>query len=384
MAFKNAHLFVGQVITRFMNNEFVQVANVHLVMFLAIMTALIVCACVFLHRFGRQPFAYTGALTAYAMIVMVSALRLHLETFHFLTLSAWGIFCGGLLMLIASAIFAKRNKLNALFTLFTILALADLGVFVDAFLVEPHSLQTRHVQLSSKKLHKKLVIAVMSDFQSDHLGAYEEETLRRIVAAKPDMIVLPGDYIQQLPPQRWTEMHAFHDLMKAVDFKAASGCYAVRGNVEDDTWPSIFEGLPGFHTFPETGRLAARDDVQIEGLSFADSFNDRLKIPANQTQYLIVFGHGPDFSLGDVHGDLLIAGHTHGGQVQIPFYGPPITFCKVPKTWAAGGTFTVRDGTTLMLTRGVGMERFLAPRLRFFCKPEIVIIEVSPEKKAVN
>jgi uncharacterized protein len=361
-----------------MNDNIVQIANVHLAIFLAIMLLAIGCSCFLLRRYGKQPFAYVPVFTVYALVVLSWARCLGVDGFHILTLAAWGIFCGGPVMLIIGAVFAKGNKLIAMFALFVLLAITDIAVALDAFVIEPHSLETRYVHLTSSKLRSKLVIAVMSDFQSEHLGSYEEQALKRIVAAKPDIIILPGDYIQQLPPQRWTEMRGFHDLMKRLNFTAPNGCYAVRGNVEDDSWPTIFEGLPGFHTFTRTATVTARDDVQIEGLSFADSFNDHLKIPANANQYLVIFGHGPDFSLGDVHGDLLIAGHTHGGQVQLPFFGPPITLSKVPRAWAAGGTFTVRDGTTLMLTRGVGMERFFAPRLRFLCRPEIVIIDIAP------
>jgi predicted MPP superfamily phosphohydrolase len=49
----------------------------------------------------------------------------------------------------------------------------------------------------------------------------------------------------------------------------------------------------------------------------------------------------------------------------------------VPRSWAAGVTRLV-NGATLIVSRGVGMERGSAPRLRFLCRPELVIIEVLP------
>jgi hypothetical protein len=49
----------------------------------------------------------------------------------------------------------------------------------------------------------------------------------------------------------------------------------------------------------------------------------------------------------------------------------------VPRAWAAGTT-RLDSGRTLVVSRGVGMERGDAPRLRFLCRPEIVIVEIVP------
>jgi predicted MPP superfamily phosphohydrolase len=90
-----------------------------------------------------------------------------------------------------------------------------------------------------------------------------------------------------------------------------------------------------------------------------------------------VLGHSPNFSLGQVSADLLIAGHTHGGQVQIPFIGPMLTLSQVPRSWASG-VVTIAPGKVLVVSRGVGMERGNAPRIRFRCRPELVILDLVP------
>ena len=71
-----------------------------------------------------------------------------------------------------------------------------------------------------------------------------------------------------------------------------------------------------------------------------------------------------------------MAGHTHGGQVQVPGFGPVVTFSRVPAEWADGVT-SLSGGRTLVVSRGIGMERSYAPRLRFFCRPEIVVIDLE-------
>jgi len=92
----------------------------------------------------------------------------------------------------------------------------------------------------------------------------------------------------------------------------------------------------------------------------------------------VVLGHSPNFALGRIEADLLVAGHTHGGQVRVPLVGPLVTLSKVPRRWAAGLT-DLPGGGRLLVSRGVGMEGGSAPRLRLFCRPELVVIDLAPE-----
>ena len=80
----------------------------------------------------------------------------------------------------------------------------------------------------------------------------------------------------------------------------------------------------------------------------------------------LLLAHYPDTLLElarDSRVDLLVAGHTHGGQVQLPGLGPPITLSGVPRHMAAGGLSEL-DGRRVYISRGVGCERGWAPRLR--------------------
>ncbi len=57
--------------------------------------------------------------------------------------------------------------------------------------------------------------------------------------------------------------------------------------------------------------------------------------------------------------------------------GPLLTLSQVPRAWAAGRT-DQSDGRTLAASRDIGMERGWAPRLRFLCRPEVVVIVLLP------
>jgi hypothetical protein len=80
--------------------------------------------------------------------------------------------------------------------------------------------------------------------------------------------------------------------------------------------------------------------------------------------------------------DLKLAGHTHGGQIVLPFYGPVWREDKilqqVPQSmWR--GFFPYPNGGHLLVTRGTGLERGWAPRIRLFSPAEISVIDIVPE-----
>ncbi len=259
-----------------------------------------------------------------------------------------------------------------------IVGLVIAAVGIDAFFIEPTQLEVNEVTVASNKVKVPFTIAVIADIQSDAIGDYERRALRLAMAAKPDLILLPGDYVQAPGVEAYrVNMALLHDMLIEEKIQAPLGAFAVAGNVDNlVTWPQIFEGTAvtsatvskTFHVSP---------NLSITGLTLEDSFDTKVKV-SPQPGFHIVVGHGPDFALGEIEADLLVAGHTHGGQVQIPFFGPPVTLSKVPRDWAHGVT-VLNDHQTLIVSRGVGLERGMAPRLRFWCRPEIVVVYVVPE-----
>ncbi|MEJ2705392.1 MAG: hypothetical protein P8Z79_23375, partial [Sedimentisphaerales bacterium] len=75
--------------------------------------------------------------------------------------------------------------------------------------------------------------------------------------------------------------------------------------------------------------------------------------------------------------DLYLAGHTHGGQVALPFYGALVTLSEYGKEYESG-KYQVGT-TTLYVNRGIGMEGGPVPRVRFWARPEITVFEVMPK-----
>jgi predicted MPP superfamily phosphohydrolase len=108
---------------------------------------------------------------------------------------------------------------------------------------------------------------------------------------------------------------------------------------------------------------ATRLTVALEGVP-ADAFT-------------LLLYHSPDLILEAAGAgvDLYLAGHTHGGQIRLPLYGPMATASRYGKRYASG--LFREKGTALYVSRGLGFEGGGMPRARFLCRPEVVTLELA-------
>jgi predicted MPP superfamily phosphohydrolase len=275
---------------------------------------------------------------------------------------------------------AVRLSARAAKAAWALVAVVLVAIAVDAFVIEPTSLTVRRLTVQSAKLTRPLRAVVLADLQFDRFDEHTRSALRLAMAERPDVLLLPGDYAQ-LPNARGAaalrrEANAF---LRSIRFGAPLGIFVVEGNVEwEPGWEALFEGLDA-QLFTAQRRVETGELV-VTGMGLRESGSPSLTI-ASEPRFHIAIGHAPDFALGDVRADLLVAGHTHGGQVQLPIVGPLMTLSAVPREWAAGNReVRLSDGRTLVVSRGVGLERGAAPRLRFRCKPEVVVIELRPAR----
>lgn len=245
-----------------------------------------------------------------------------------------------------------------------------------AFRIEPFSLEVNRHRVVSDELPGALRIVVLADLQTGTIGEYELGVLRRVAALRPDLVIFPGDHLHVGTRAEYLEQtRRFRDAWRRVGLEPRLGGVAVGGDVDPPgLWERMFEGLP-VRTLRST-RTVRLGELYVTGLSMRDSGDPTLELPGVPGFHVVV-GHRPDYALGRVEGDLLLAGHTHGGQVRLPGVGPLVISSRVPRSWAAGRT-ALADDRTLIVSKGIGMERGYAPQLRFLCPPELVVVDVEP------
>ena len=268
-----------------------------------------------------------------------------------------------------------------------IVAALLIGTYLYARFVEPYRLQTTFHHIRSPKLaglDKPLRIVLLADIQTDRITAYEKQVFEKTLELKPDLILLAGDYLQCSSRQSYRRQAGLlQQMLNDLNFTAPLGIFAVPGNAESSNGRDCFDGtkvqwLIDQSTTIDHGTLS----ICLTGLSLktgatSDKMAPNLLAGMNEAHFNIVLSHQPDFVLDLPSGhaiDLCLAGHTHGGQICLPFAGAVTTASRIPRSQASG--LHRINGTTACISRGIGMERGWAPRLRFFCPPEIVILDL--------
>jgi len=259
-----------------------------------------------------------------------------------------------------------------------VLVLGTIGVLCVLYglLIEPFWLAVEHVRLSSNKIHKGETVRVVqiSDLHCDATTRLEDKLPGVISAEKPDVIVFTGDAINM--PQG---LPIFRNCLQRLAKIAPT--FVVKGNW--DAW--FFKNLDRFGgtgAIELTGKpikVRIKDsDVWIGGLPVgtSNSVQEVLKDVPEQDYRIFLF-HYPDYieEMAKNKIDLYLAGHTHGGQVALPFYGALITLATTGKKYESG---LHHLGNTFMYTnRGIGMEGGRAPRVRFCARPEVTVIDIT-------
>jgi uncharacterized protein len=267
------------------------------------------------------------------------------------------------------------------------LALIPIGLY--ATWIEPFRLQLETARVAvalGRDGQGAIRIGVLSDLQTNRVTDYERDAVDRLMALRPDLIVLPGDLFQGSAEEFEANRAALRDLLGRLS--APGGVYLVPGDVDGGT-ARLEQAVRSTRVrllVDEVVQVVIGDRrVTIGGIELDASTRraretvELLETASGDGDIRILVAHRPDVALGLRPGsriDLVVAGHTHGGQVVVPGFGPPLTLSRVPRAVAAGGLHAIA-GNPIYVSRGVGCERGQAPRIRFLCPPEISLIEVG-------
>ena len=329
-----------------------------------------------------------------------------------------GIAIHGTLFLLVTAALLYWNRRRLLAALFGCCGIFLAGLGFNILYWEPYNIRVEHYELRTSKLTKPLRIVFVSDIQTDRIGFHEINTLKKIQQQDADLIILGGDYIQTFRGTREKRLpEKFRQMLIDHPLTAPLGVYAVPGNIGGHA------GVRDPELFRDTGIEYIRNTVIIENLGADKGWNppiDLILLRLQDSQglrgdgsafltdsgnFIVMAGHKPNYAVDGYtcprHGrilsgfrnaerapDLMLAGHTHGGQIVLPFYGPLFHWIdaehyhehvrQIPHNmWS--GFFVYPNGGHLLITRGSGMERGWAPRIRLFCPVEISVIDIVPE-----
>ena len=267
------------------------------------------------------------------------------------------------------------------------LAVIFVLLLMYAYFVEPSILLANKVTLKlphwSKELDGFKVVAI-SDVHGGS-NTMTEEKIRYLAEfanqQEPDIIVLLGDYVSQVKghgKDLRMPVEVIAENLKGL--KAKYGVFAVIGNhdwwYEEATVRSAFERV-GFKVLENEAASFEANGKKVWILGIED-FWKRYKVNISKQlaeiepkENIIGITHNPDsFDQTPDALSILLAGHTHGGQVFLPFIGAPIPVAK--KEYTRG--HIVRDDRQMFVTKGVGTS---GPGIRFCAVPEIVVLTLE-------
>lgn len=329
-----------------------------------------------------------------------------------LRLFAQGLFIEGTLFLLgAAAILFRAQKKR--FALAAALA-AGLwgGVGIDALLWEPSALTVRREKIESEKITRPIRILFVTDIQADRIDDDTRRAFALIKKENADLILFGGDYLQYSRSSVVRENRPFDNLrgryglarnlgldwnrfLREEKLTAPLGVWAVGGFLHEDRLAADWFAGTGVTFIGQSRTIPITDSLTLLALTASDcraatekGFRFPTLSPTEKPPFVVALGHVPSYALASPDADLLLAGHTHGGQVRIPFLGPIFTMTPGLPRSMASGSMTLRraDGSSnrLIVSNGVGMERSFAPRLRFACRPDFWVVDLVPKPAAAE
>jgi uncharacterized protein len=322
--------------------------------------------------------------------VLMAALPLLRRSFGQVGLSLL-LMTGLRLFLFAPAFFLLqrlRLKLQVIVLLIVVglFQAALFAVEVDAFYVEPFRLTVTELPVHAPAFlpDRPLRVLQISDLHVERITQRERDVLGGTESLQPDIIVLTGDFVNTSYDHDPLTLQETRRLLSQL--RAPYGVYAINGNSDKPTVLSaLFAGLENVRLLDDEVlplHLPA-GTLYIIGLQLGvDRVRDTRvlqylagDLPPNA--YSLLIYHTPEMiGAASASGvDLYLAGHTHGGQIRLPFIGAVIPKSNYSKIYDMGEYHV--GSTTLYVSRGIGMAGGLSPRARFLCPPELVMIELG-------
>lgn len=260
---------------------------------------------------------------------------------------------------------------------------------IYGFWIEPHRLTLTHQKLQSTKLGtaRPLRVLHLGDLHIERTTRRERKLVAMVKSLAPDLILFSGDFLCYSSVYNPVMIEHARNILRQLS--APLGVYAVTGSPPVDKPQVVAQVLQGLdiHWLKDERVTVMHDSAPIDivGVActhkpFVDAPRLRTALKNRNAHFSILLYHTPDLApeAANLGIDLQLSGHTHGGQVRLPFFGALYTASLYGKRFEAG-RYKI-DEMILYVTRGLGMEGKGAPRVRFLCPPEIILWEIFGEQ----
>jgi predicted MPP superfamily phosphohydrolase len=237
------------------------------------------------------------------------------------------------------------------------------------------------------KITKGSKIIHLSDLHIKRYGSREKRLVKLLKSINADIIFITGDFISKN-----RGIKPCTDVINA--FKGDSMVIGILGNsdhsygsesIDTDLLVGELKRIGVVILINQSNKLTFKSDGDIKTpplyivglddnfLNYDNIFRAGTNVPQDSTRILLA--HSPHIiEKIDTKGiNLVLSGHTHGGQIVIPFIGPVYTNdpCRAKKRYVSG-LYEDDEYTKLYVNRGIGTSNV---PIRMFCRPEITLIK---------
>lgn len=259
--------------------------------------------------------------------------------------------------------------------LFILLTMGAVALY--ACYVEREWIELTHHRLHLPEWQGRVArLAVLSDL---HVRPEDEDYLRRIVertlAEKPDAVLLLGDYVNDnhntLPAEK------IEEILKPL---TAVPCFAVLGN--HDYWYGARKLRQMFKRLNIPLMEGKKQDLTIGGAAltiagmrcaYTYRYPGAVSQPETGKPFILLTHSPAGVKFAPPGTTITLSGHTHGGQIRLPFYGAIVMPDRdVDRKKSAG--YHEDKGKAFYVSRGLGTSQL---PLRFCCRPEILMLELE-------
>ncbi|WP_240795392.1 metallophosphoesterase [Aquibacillus halophilus] len=259
------------------------------------------------------------------------------------------------------------------------------GTYYYAREIEPSMLTIHQEQIKSHKLSNNFNSFTIAQFSDTHLGFHYTldqltDLIKILNSQQPDVVVFTGDLVDAPNQFNWNDK-----LIQILsDINAPYGKFWIYGNHDHGGYGTdiVKETMDrsGFTLLKNTNATIKKNDDSIVLVGLDDVMLGNPNIehgmqhvsPENLTILLV---HEPDYAdlVKNYEVDVQLSGHSHGGQIQIPFIGHVYTPILAEK-YVEGNYSIGNTPLQLYVSRGIGTTRL---PYRFLCKPEITIFTLT-------